>query len=92
MLDNGGNCCESAPMECKRDLDGELQRLNKRIESHTELYNSLKVVAQSDSLYNVSDNKSRKELAALIGSTIVELENLYLNWERLVKDIEKEES
>ena len=92
LLGPGGDYVESTAIrECKRDYDGELQRLNKRIEDINILHERLIFVVESDLFYSISDNKSRKELAALIGGASVESRRLFHNWETLVKEIEKEE-
>lgn len=89
---NDGPCEAKSIQECKRDLDGELQRLNQRIENVNILHERLVHVVESDSFYNFSDNNSRKELAAMIGSTDVESRQLFHQWEKLIEEIESEEA
>ena len=81
----------SIPKECRRDLESDAKRLNKRIGILRKLYTAIAEFMASDERYYVFDRESEQsQMYQLIGGISIQLPKLEKEYDFILAEIEKE--
>lgn len=89
MFDNGMAQAENSSYGCKRDLNAEAERLNKRLAANKEMQLATKKFMKSGDFGEINRDDNRV-LYALLGALSIRIEQQEQNLDILLVQIEKE--
>ncbi len=78
------------PSRCKRDLEGDAQRLKKRIDTLSFMRDATENFVKSGYLHWLDEKEHRTALLVVIAGLGMEIPQLQLEYDRVLAEIEKE--